>query len=71
MRNNFIAAAFTIFSFQKHGLITYHLVKAAASKERAKIPIVDNGPCVLLLNLHTLKLCPVQKKKKEKKTISR
>ena len=37
-------AVFTTYSFQKYGLITYHLVKASASEERAQIPIVGVDP---------------------------
>ena len=33
-----------VYSFQNYNLITYHLVKAATSKERAQIPIVDVDP---------------------------
>ena len=39
-----IIAVFTANSFQKYGLITYHLVKASAGKERAQIPIVGVDP---------------------------
>ena len=57
-----LTAGFITYSFHKYGLITYHLFKPAASKECAQIPVVDMDPAFLLLNLHTLKLCPVQKK---------
>ena len=56
-----IIAVFTTYSFQKYGLITYHLVKASASEERAQIPIVDVDPAFCIFTPSSSVLCRKKK----------